>query len=154
MSPVNCIQGSVEVNIIGSHFRLPLDEDDFTLGPFFQSVGNNFSVSLGIDSLGWESLSGREFHELIFQDVLGMVEVGEEFWLILDVASDDGRIGIKFLDFLLSFDIIFLWIGKSIVIILERGSKEQVRPLYIKEQITCFPYSATSFINLVLEVTL
>jgi hypothetical protein len=81
---------------------------------------------LGTDDSGGKSLFGREFEELIFPDILGMIIVGEEFGLILDIGSDKSGVGVDLPDFVLGREVVLFWIGISEVIIFNRGGKEEV----------------------------
>lgn len=124
MAPINLVHGSVEIYVFGLHFGLSLEEKDFTLGSFFKSVCDGFSISLGTDNSGSESLFGREFEKLVFPDVLGMVVVGKELGLVLDIGSNEGRVGVDLPDFILCREVVLFWVGICIVIILNRRGKE------------------------------
>lgn len=79
--------------------------------------------------------------------------IREEFSFILNIGSDDGGVGMNFSDMFLGSEIILFWVSESIMIVLGWGGKEEVGFLD-REKDTFLAYSATSFINLVLEVVL
>ena len=124
MAPINLVHGSVEIYVFGLHFGLSLEEKDFTLGSFFKSVCNGFSVFLGTDDSGGESLFSRELEELVFPDVLGVVVVSKELSLVLDIRSNEGGVGVDLPDFILCREVVLFGVGICIVIILNRRGKE------------------------------
>lgn len=66
---------------------------------------------------------------MVFPDVLGVVVVGEELSLVLDVASDEGGVGVDLLDLVLGGNVVLLWVGKSEVVVFDGGSEEQISSL-------------------------
>lgn len=58
-----------------------------------------------------------------------MVVVGEELSLVLDVASDEGGVGVDLLDLVLGGNVVLLWVGKSEVVVFDGGSEEQISSL-------------------------
>jgi hypothetical protein len=106
---------------------LSLDEKDLTLDFFLESIGDGFSVFISADDFGSESFFSGEFEELIFEDVFGVVVVGEEFSFVLDVASDKGGIGVDLSDLILGVDVILLRVGVCVMVILYRSGEEEVR---------------------------
>ncbi len=106
---------------------MSLDEKDLTLDFFLESIGDGFSVFISADDFGSESFFSGEFEELIFEDVFGVVVVGEEFSFVLDVASDKGGIGVDLSDLILGVDVILLRVGVCVMVILYRSGEEEVR---------------------------
>lgn len=130
MAPVDLVHWSVEVHFLGFNLGLSLNEKHLALSSVFKGVGNSFSVSLGTNDFGGESLFGWEFQELIFPDVLRMVVVSEELSLVLDITSDEGGIGVDLPDLNLSRKIVLFWIGISVMVVLDGGGEEEVRSLW------------------------
>lgn len=128
--PIDVIKSSVVVDFFSTDFILSLNENDLSLGSFFQCVGDDFSILLWVDDFWCESLFSGEFEELIFQDVLGVMIISEEFGFILDIRSDESSIGVNFSNMFLSLKIVLLRIGKSIMIILSRCGKEKMWSLF------------------------
>lgn len=129
VAPIDLIQGSIEIDVFRCDFRLSLNEEDLSLDLILEGVGDSFGVLLGTDDLGGESFSGWEFQQLVFPDVLGVVVVGEELSLVLDVASDEGGVGVDLLDLVLGGNVVLLWVGKSEVVVFDGGSEEQISSL-------------------------
>ena len=66
---------------------------------------------------------------MVFPDVLGVVVVGEKLSLVLDVASDEGGVGVDLLDLVLGGNVVLLWVGKTKLVVFDGGSEEQISPL-------------------------
>lgn len=105
---------------------MSLDEKHLTLHFVLESIGDGFSVFMSADDFGSEPFFGGEFEELIFEDVFGVVVVGEEFGFVLDVASDKGGIGVDLSDLILGVDVILLRVSVCVMVILDRGGEEEV----------------------------
>lgn len=129
MTPVDLIHWSVEVYFFWLNLGLSLNKKHFTLSSVFKGVGHSFSISLSTDDFGGESLLGWEFQELVFPDVFRVVVVSEELSLVLNIASDEGGVGVDLSDLSLSRKIVLLWVGISVMIVLDRGGEEEVRSL-------------------------
>lgn len=95
-----------------------------------KSVGDRLSIFLSTDDFRRESFFGREFEKLVFPDIFGMVEVAKEFGLVLDIASDEGGVGVDLSGGIFCSQVMLLWVGESVMIILERGGEEEVRFLH------------------------
>jgi hypothetical protein len=79
---------------------------------------------LGTDDSGGKSLFDREFEELVLPYILGMIVVGKEFGLILNIGSDESGVRVDLPDFVLGREVVLFWIGISEVIVFDRGGKE------------------------------
>jgi hypothetical protein len=106
---------------------LSLDEKHLTLDSVLDSIGDGFSVFMSADDFRGESFFSGEFKELIFEDVFGVIVVGEEFGFVLNVASDKGGIGVDLSDLILCIDVILLRVSVCVMIILNRSGEEEVR---------------------------
>ncbi len=79
---------------------------------------------MGTDDSGGKSLFDREFEELVLPYILGMIVVGKEFGLILNIGSDESGVRVDLPDFVLGREVVLFWIGISEVIVFDRGGKE------------------------------
>ena len=129
VAPVDLVHGSVEIYVLRLNLGLSLEEQDFTLGSLFQGICNSFSIFLGTDDSWGKSLFGWEFEELVFPDVLGVVVIGKELSLILDIGSDEGRVGVDLPDLILGWEIVLFGVGICIMIVLDGGGEEEVGSL-------------------------
>ena len=126
MAPVDLVQRSVEFYVFWVNLSLSLQEEYFSLCFFFQGIGNGFSVLVSTDDFGSESFFSREFEQLIFPDIFGMVEISKELSLVLNIASDEGRVGVDLSDLILCGNVVLFRVSISMVVVLNWGGKEKM----------------------------
>lgn len=124
VAPIDLVKSSVEINVFSFNLSLSLNKKKLSLSSFFQCISNNFSILLSASNFSSKSFFSREFEQLIFPDIFGMMIISKELSLILNIRSNECGVRIDFFNMFLSSNIILFWISKSIMIILNWSSKE------------------------------
>lgn len=124
--------------------------DEFAFGFVAEGGDDLVGEEGGADHAGAEGVGDGE--EAFLEEVLALVEVGEQFRAVLDVGADEGSVGVRFEYFLEGVEGVLVSVREGVVIVIGRRSEKQV--VLLGEMVVTLAASwAVSSMSLVLEVT-